>query len=51
MLNSLHLILVLWLWASQVAQLVKNTPAMWRCRFDLWVREIPQEGEKAIVII
>ena len=51
MLNSLHLILALWLRASQVAQLVKNPPAVWRCGFDPWVREIPREEEKAIVII
>ena len=47
MLNSLHLILALWLRASQVAQLVKDPPAVWRCGFDPWVREIPREEEKA----
>ena len=51
MLNSLHLILALWLQASQVTQLVKNPPAVWRCGFDPWVREIPREEEQAIVII
>ena len=28
-------------WASLVAQLVRNLPAMWRPEFDCWVRKIP----------
>ena len=28
-------------WASLVAQLVKNLPAMWRPGFDPWVGKIP----------
>ena len=28
-------------WASLVAQLVKNPPAMWRPGFDPWVGKIP----------
>ena len=33
-------------WASLAAQLVKNPPAMWRPRFDLWVGKIPWRKER-----
>ena len=33
-------------WASLVAQLVKNPPAMWRPGFDLWVEKIPWRRER-----
>ena len=32
-------------WASLVAQMVKNPPAMRETRFDLWVRKIPWRKE------
>ena len=34
-------------WASLVAQLVKNPPAMWRPGFNPWAGEIPLEKGKA----
>ena len=34
------------LWASLVAQLVKNLPAMWETGFDPWVGKIPSRREK-----
>ena len=33
-------------WASFVAQLVKNLPAMWRPWFDPWVGKIPWRRER-----
>ena len=33
-------------WASLVAQLVKNPPAMWRLGFDPWVRKMPWRRER-----
>ena len=33
-------------WASLVAQLVKNLPAMWKTWFDLWVGKIPWRRER-----
>ena len=33
-------------WASIVAQLVKNLPAMWETWFDPWVGKIPWRREK-----
>ena len=33
-------------WASLVAQLVKNQPAMWETGFDPWVRKIPWKRER-----
>ena len=32
-------------WASLVAQLVKNLPAMWQTGFDPWVEKISWERE------
>ena len=32
-------------WASLVAQLVKNLPAVWETGFDLWVGKIPWRRE------
>ena len=37
---NFHLIIVL-LWASLVAQTLKNLPAIWKTRVDPWVRKIP----------
>ena len=34
------------LWASLVAQLVKNPPAMWETQFDSWVRKIPWRRDR-----
>ena len=34
------------LWASLVAQLVKNLPAMWRPGFNPWVWNIPWRRER-----
>ena len=36
---------LLYLWASLVAQTVKNLPAMQETRFDPWVRKIPWRRE------
>ena len=33
-------------WASLVAQLVKNLPAMWETWFDPWVGKIPWRRER-----
>ena len=33
-------------WASLVAQLGKNPPAMWETGFDLWVGKIPWRRER-----
>ena len=33
-------------WASLVAQLVKNLPAVWETGFDLWVGKIPWRRER-----
>ena len=33
-------------WASLVAQLVKNPPAMWETWIDSWVRKIPWRRER-----
>ena len=33
-------------WASLVAQLVKNPPAMWRPGFDPWVGKMPWRREQ-----
>ena len=30
-------------WASLVVLMVKNLPAIWETRFNLWVRKIPLE--------
>ena len=35
-------------WASLVAQLVKNLPAMWRPGFDPWVGKIPWRRERLL---
>ena len=35
---------LLYSWASLVAQLVKNPPAMWETGFDPWVGKIPWRG-------
>ena len=35
-----------WTWASLMAQLVKNPPAMQRPRFDSWVRKIHWRRDK-----
>ena len=35
-------------WASLVAQLVKNPPAVQRPRFDLWVGKIPLRRKNSI---
>ena len=43
-INSLVLSL-LSLWASLMAQMVKNMPAMWETRFDPWVGKIPWRRE------
>ena len=32
-------------WASLVAQMVKNPPAMREAQFDLWIRKIPWRKE------
>jgi len=34
------------LWASLVAQLVKNPPVMWEMGFDPWVGKIPWRRER-----
>ena len=34
------------LWASLIAQLVKNLPAVQRTRFDSWVRKIPWRRDR-----
>ena len=34
---------LLYSWASLVAQLVKNPPAMWETGFDPWVGKIPSK--------
>ena len=31
----------IYLWASLVARMVKNPPAMWRPGFDPWIGKIP----------
>ena len=36
---------VIFTWASLVAQLVKNLPAMWRPGFDSWVGKSHGEGK------
>ena len=35
-------------WASLVAQLVKNPPAMWGPGFDPWVRKIPRRRDRPL---
>ena len=37
---------ILYLWASLVAQLVKNPPARWETWFDPWVRKIPWRRDR-----
>ena len=38
---AILLILLIEIWASLVAQIVKNLPVMWETRFDPWVGKIP----------
>ena len=40
--HLLIIVVVQQLWASLVAQMVKNLPAMWEIPFDSWVGKIPQ---------
>ena len=38
-------------WASPVAQLVKNPPAMWRPGFDPWIGKIPWRRESLPTLV
>ena len=38
-------------WASPVAQLIKNPPAMWEIWFDLWVGKMPWRTERLPTLV
>ena len=38
-------------WASLMAQLVKNLPAMWKTWFDPWVGKIPWRRERLPTLV